>query len=151
MLYWVASNRMTNLPHDSKHQFQYLNKSVIRAKLYGQIVVSINNEYLLRSDMGVAERGSFLWFMMAVTQIWLSLKLMEEVSSAVTTLFGASAAAFFILALVVFRQEQRDLLLNPMKNLQKEVHPDQMSKQGKGVGFGIGMWILTIIVGTIFF
>ena len=119
--------------------------------MYGQVVVSINNEYLLRSDMGVAERGSFLWFMMAVTQIWLSLKLMEEVSSAVTTLFGASAAAFFILALVVFRQEQRDLLLNPMKNLQKEVHPDQMSKQGKGVGFGIGMWILTIIVGTIFF
>jgi hypothetical protein len=38
-----------------------------------------------------------------------------------------------------------------MKNMQKEVHPDQMAKQGKGVGFGIGMWILTILVSSIFF
>ena len=101
--------------------------------------------------MAVAERGSFLWFMMAVTQIWLSLKLMEQVDGAITTLFGTGAAACFVLALVVFRQEQRDLLLNPMKNMQKEVHPDQMVKQGKGVGFGIGMWILTILVSSIFF
>ena len=119
--------------------------------LYGQIVVSINNEYLLRNHMAATERGSFLWFMMAVTQIWLSLKLMEQVDSAITTLFGTGAAACFILALVVFRQEQRELLLNPMKNLQKEVHPEQMAKQGKGLGFGVGMWILTIMVGTIFF
>ncbi len=101
--------------------------------------------------MGVAERGSFLWFMMAVTQIWLSLKLMEQVDGAITTLFGTGAAACFVLALVVFRQEQRDLLLNPMKSIQKEVHPDQVSKQGKGVGFGIGMWILTIFISSIFF
>ena len=101
--------------------------------------------------MAVAERGSFLWFMMAVTQIWLSLKLMEQVDGAITTLFGTGAAACFILALVVFRQEQRDLLLNPMKSMQKEVHTDQMAKQGKGVGFGIGMWILTILVSSIFF
>ena len=101
--------------------------------------------------MAVAERGAFLWFMMAVTQIWLSLKLMEQVDGAITTLFGTGAAACFILALVVFRQEQRDLLLNPMKNMQKEVHPDQMAKQGKGVGFGIGMWILTILISSIFF
>ena len=53
--------------------------------------------------MAVAERGSFLWFMMAVTQIWLSLKLMEQVDGAITTLFGTGAAACFILALVVFR------------------------------------------------
>ena len=119
--------------------------------MYGQIVVSINNEYLLRDYMGVAERGSFLWFMMAVTQIWLSLKLMEQVDAAITTLFGTGAAACFILALVVFRQEQRELLLNPMKNLQREVHPDQMEKQGKGLGFGVGMWILTLLIGTIFF
>ena len=98
--------------------------------LHGQIVVSINNEYLLRIHMAATERGSFLWFMMAVTQIWLSLKLMEQVDSAITTLFGTGAAACFILALVVFRQEQRELLLNPMKNLQKEVHPEQMAKQG---------------------
>tara|TARA_B100000614_G_scaffold256206_1_gene274394 strand:+ start:126 stop:431 length:306 start_codon:yes stop_codon:yes gene_type:complete len=101
--------------------------------------------------MGVAERGSFLWFMMAVTQIWLSLKLMEQVDGAITTLFGTGAAACFVLALVVFRQEQRDLLLNPMKSIQKEVHPDQVAKQGKGVGFGIGMWILTIFISSIFF
>tara|TARA_B000000565_G_scaffold233653_1_gene193587 strand:- start:548 stop:853 length:306 start_codon:yes stop_codon:yes gene_type:complete len=101
--------------------------------------------------MAVAERGSFLWFMMAVTQIWLSLKLMEQVDGAITTLFGTGAAACFVLALVVFRQEQRDLLLNPMKNMQKEVHSDQMAKQGKGVGFGIGMWILTILISSIFF
>jgi len=101
--------------------------------------------------MGVAERGSFLWFMMAVTQIWLSLKLMEQVDGAITTLFGTGAAACFVLALVVFRQEQRDLLLNPMKSIQKEVHPDQVAKQGKGVGFGVGMWILTIFISSIFF
>ncbi|MBB70523.1 MAG: hypothetical protein CMB28_05400 [Euryarchaeota archaeon] len=89
--------------------------------------------------------------MMAVTQIWLSLKLMEQVDGAITTLFGTGAAACFVLALVVFRQEQRDLLLNPMKSIQKEVHPDQVAKQGKGVGFGIGMWILTIFISSIFF
>jgi hypothetical protein len=101
--------------------------------------------------MGVAERGSFLWFMMAVTQIWLSLKLMEQVDAAITTLFGTGAAACFILAIVLFRQEQRDLLINPMKNIQREVHPDAISKQGKGIWFGIGIWVLTMFVGTVFF
>ena len=101
--------------------------------------------------MAATERGSFLWLMMAVTQIWLSLKLMEQVDDAITYLFGSGAAACFILAMVVFRQEQRELLLNPMKNMQREVHPEQMAKQGKGIGFGIGMWILTITVATIFF
>ena len=101
--------------------------------------------------MAAAERGSFLWFMMGVTQIWLSIKLLEEVDAAITTLFGAGAAACFVLGLVVFRQEQRDLLLNPMKNLQREVHDDAIAKQGKGIWFGVGMWILTIMIGTIFF
>ena len=101
--------------------------------------------------MAVAERGSFLWFMMAVTQIWLSLKLMEQVDGAITTLFGTGAAACFILAIVLFRQEQRDLLINPMKNIQREVHPDAISKQGKGIWFGIGIWVLTMFVGTVFF
>jgi len=99
--------------------------------------------------MAVAERGSFLWFMMGVTQIWLSIKLLEEVDAAITTLFGAGAAACFVLGLVVFRQEQRDLLLNPMKNLQREVHDDAIAKQGKGVWFGVGMWLLAIIIGSI--
>ncbi len=98
--------------------------------------------------MAAAERGSFMWFMMAVTQIWLSLKLMEQVDTAITTLFGTGAAACFILALVVFRQEQRDMLVNPLKNMEKEVHPDQISKQGKGIWFGVGIWIMTMVIGT---
>ena len=98
--------------------------------------------------MAAAERGSFMWFMMAVTQIWLSLKLMEQVDTAITTLFGTGAAACFILALVVFRQEQRDILVNPLKNMEKEVHPDQISKQGKGIWFGVGIWIMTMVIGT---
>ena len=96
-----------------------------------------------------AERGSFIWFMMAVTQIWLSLKLLEEVDSAITTLFGTGAAACFLLALVVFRKEQRDMLLNPMGHMQKEVHQDAIDKQGRGVGFGVGMWVVTLIIGSI--
>lgn len=100
--------------------------------------------------MSAVERGSFLWFMLAITQIWLSLKLMDEVSSAITTLFGTSAAAFFVIAMFVFRQEQRDLVLNPM-NLHREVHPDQISKQGKGIWFGVGVWLMTMIMGSLFF
>ena len=99
--------------------------------------------------MAVAERGSFLWFMMAVTQIWLSVKLLEEVDAAVTTLFGAGAAACVVLGLIVFRQEQRELLLNPMKNLQREVHDDAIAKQGKGIWFGVGMWALALFVGAL--
>ena len=101
--------------------------------------------------MAAAERGSFIWFMMAVTQIWLSLKLLEEVDAAITTLFGASAAACFVLALIVFRKEQRDMILNPLGKVQREVHQDEIDKQGRGVWFGVGMWILTLAVGTIFF
>ena len=100
--------------------------------------------------MSALERGSFLWFMMAVTQIWLSLKLMEEVNEAITMLFGTGAAASFILALVVFRQEQRDLLLNPMKNFTKEVHEEQIKKQGKGLWAGVIVWVVTLFIGTVF-
>ncbi len=101
--------------------------------------------------MAAVERGSFLWFMIAVTQIWLSIKLLEEVDDAITTLFGASAAACFVLALIVFRKEQRDMILNPLGKVQREVHQDEIDKQGRGVWFGVGMWILTLAVGTIFF
>ena len=100
--------------------------------------------------MGVAERGSFLWFMVAVSQIWLSLKLMEEVSAAVTTLFGASAAACIFLGIVVFRKEQRELLLNPLGNMSKEVHHDSIKKQDKGVMMTIGLWILALVSGSLF-
>ena len=98
--------------------------------------------------MGMAERGSFVWFLVSITQIWLSIKLMEDVSAAITTLFGASAAACFILAIVVFKQEQRDLLLNPLK-MQKEVHDDQIAKQGKDGLIAILIWVTAIIVGSI--
>jgi len=101
--------------------------------------------------MKAAERGSFIWFMFAITQIWLSIKLMDQVNEAVTALFGTSIAACFILAIILFRQEQRQLLLNPLGNVSKEVHQDEIKKQGKGIGFGIGIWILTIVIGSIFF
>ena len=101
--------------------------------------------------MSAMERGSFVWFLMAVTQIWLSLKLMDEVNSAITTLFGTGAAAFFLIALVLFREEQREMLLNPMKSLQKEVHQEQINKQGKGIWIGVTIWLITIVTGSLFF
>jgi hypothetical protein len=98
----------------------------------------------------VAERGSFLWFMMAVTQIWLSLKLIGEVESAITLLFGASASACFLLALVVFRKEQRDMLLNPLGNMSKEVHQEAIDQQGRGIWFGVILWVFALVMGSIF-
>ena len=59
--------------------------------------------------MAAAERGSFLWMMFAITQVFLSIKLVGEVEGWITTLFGGGAAAAFMLALIVFRQEQRDV------------------------------------------
>ena len=99
----------------------------------------------------VAERGSFLWFMMAVTQIWLSWKLIGEVESAITLLFGASASACFLLALVVFRKEQRDMLLNPLGKMSKEVHQEAIDKQGKGVWFGVIFWVFALVMGSVIF
>ena len=129
--------------------FQYLNKPIIRAISLEQYWATVNYELDLGKCMAAAERGSFMWMMVAVTQIWLSIKLLEEAEAAVATLFGGSAAACFVLALIVFRQEQRDLLLNPLKSTQKEVHQDAIDKQGKGVWFGVGMWVLTLILGSI--
>ena len=73
--------------------------------------------------MAAAERGSFLWFMFGITQFFLSIKLMGEVEGWVTTLFGGGAAAAIMLAIVVFRMEQKELLLNPLK-LNREVNED---------------------------
>jgi hypothetical protein len=101
-------------------------------------------------NMGLADRGSFMWLLTSITNAWLYVKLMDDVSGSIEALFGTSAAACFILAVVVFRQEQRDLLLNPMKHIQKEVHPEQMAKQGKGIWYGIIMWIVAMAFGTIF-
>jgi len=76
---------------------------------------------------------------------------MDQLNEAVTALFGTSIAACFILAMILFRQEQRQLLLNPLGSVSKEVHQDAINKEGKGVGIGIGIWILTIVIGSIFF
>ena len=86
--------------------------------------------------MAAAERGSFLWMMFAITQVFMSIKLVGEVEGWITTLFGGTAAAAFMLAIVIFRQEQRELLLNPLK-LNREVHDDAIQGQGKGVGLGV--------------
>ena len=99
--------------------------------------------------MAMAERGSFLWALVSITQIWLAIKVIGDVESWLTTLLGASGAACVMLALVVFRQEQRDMLLNPMKNLQKEVHQEQISKQGRGVWLGVVLWLAAMMFGTI--
>ena len=52
---------------------------------------------------------------------------------------------FFMLALVIFRQEQRELILNPLK-MSREVHDDAIKGQGQGVGVGVGLWIVSLIV-----
>ena len=92
--------------------------------------------------MTVAERGSFMMGLMSITQIWLALKLMDDFEGYLSAILGATGAACVMVAIIVFRQEQRDLLLNPMKQIQKEVHPDQIAKQGKGVWMGVIIGLL---------
>ncbi len=99
--------------------------------------------------MAAAERGSFMWGIVSITQIFLAIKLMDDLDGWLTTLIGASGAACVMIAIVVFREEQRNLLLTPMKKLQKEVHPEQMAKQGKGTWIGIAIWIVAMIFGAI--
>jgi len=99
--------------------------------------------------MAAAERGSFMWGIVSITQIFLAVKLMDDLDGWLTTLIGASGAACVMVAIVLFRQEQRDLLINPMKKIQKEVHADQISKQGKGVWIGVVMWAAAMIFGAI--
>ncbi|MDG1525052.1 MAG: hypothetical protein P8Q90_03170 [Candidatus Thalassarchaeaceae archaeon] len=99
--------------------------------------------------MAMAERGSFMWMLVSITQIWLAIKLMGDFEGWLTTLIGGSGAACVMVAIVVFRQEQRDLLLNPMKELQKEVHPEMMSKQGKGIWYGVALWFIAMMYATV--
>lgn len=99
--------------------------------------------------MAAADRGSFMWVIVSITQIFLAVKLMDDLDGWLTTLIGASGAASVMVAIVLFRQEQRDLLLNPMGIIQKEVHADQISKQGKGVWIGVAMWAAAMIFGAI--
>ena len=111
------------------------------------IANDLNKLLVMPKNMRVEERGSFVWLLMSLTQLWLSLKLMEDVSGAVTTLFGSAAAACFLLFIVVFRKEQRELLMNPML-LKKEVHDDQIAKQGRGVWGVIILWVISIVIGS---
>ena len=98
--------------------------------------------------MAMAERGSFMWLLFSLTQIWLSVKLLEDVEGWLTLLFGGTGAAALMLAILVFRQEQRELLLNPLGKMQKEVHPDEIAKQGKGSWMGILVWLFAIATGS---
>ena len=99
--------------------------------------------------MAMAERGSFMWMLVSITQIWLAIKLMDDLEGWLTTLIGASGAACVMVAIVVFKQEQSDLLLNPMKEIQRELHPDQIAKQGKGVWIGVFIWFIVMIFGSV--
>ena len=90
-----------------------------------------------------------MWLLVSITQIWLALKLMGDVETWLTTLFGVSGAACIMLAIVVFKQEQTQMLLNPMKEMQKEVHPEMIAKQGKGVWFGVIIWFFVMIFGSV--
>jgi hypothetical protein len=54
-----------------------------------------------------------------------------------------------MVAIVVFREEQRNMIMHPMKKIQKEVHADQISKQGKGVWIGVAIWAAAMIFGAI--
>ena len=90
-----------------------------------------------------------MWGLVSITQIWLALKLMNDFEGYLSTILGATGAACVMVAIILFRQEQRDLLLNPMKQIQKEVHPDQIAKQGKGVWIGVIIWFVAMIFGSV--
>lgn len=90
-----------------------------------------------------------MWGLVSITQIWLALKLMNDFEGYLSTILGATGAACVMVAIILFRQEQRDLLLNPMKKIQKEVHPDQIAKQGKGVWIGVIIWFVAMIFGSV--
>ena len=85
----------------------------------------------------------------SITQIWLAIKLMGQFESWLTTILGASGAACVMVAIVLFKQEQRDLLLNPLKDIQKEVHADAITKQGRGTWIGVAMWFAAMVFATI--
>lgn len=99
--------------------------------------------------MAAADRGSFMWGIVSITQLFLAVKLMDDLDAWLTTLIGVTGAASVMVAIVLFRQEQIDLLINPMGKIQKEVHADQISKQGKGVWIGVAMWVAAMIFGAI--
>mgnify|MGYP001195165364 FL=1 len=99
--------------------------------------------------MAVAERGSFMWFLFSITSFIISIKVMNDFEGYATTVFGGTGAAALMLAIILFRQEQRELLLNPMKAIEREVHEDAIAKQGKGTGLAVGSWAIGMLVAII--
>ena len=87
--------------------------------------------------------------LLSITQIWLALKLMNDFEGYLSAILGVTGASCVMVAIIIFKQEQRDLLLNPMKQIQKEVHPDQIAKQGKGVWMGVIIWLAAMIFGSV--
>ena len=88
----------------------------------------------------MVDRGSFIWFLMSATQIWISFVILEEATAAVETLFGAGAAACFVLGLFVFKREQ-----------MKEVHADMQKKQGTSFWLIIGLWLAVMTTSSFIF
>ncbi|HIA89916.1 MAG TPA: hypothetical protein EYO09_02335 [Candidatus Poseidoniales archaeon] len=89
----------------------------------------------------MVDRGSFIWFLMSATQIWISFVILEEATAAVETLFGAGAAACFVLGLFVFKREQ----------MNKEVHADMQKKQGTSFWLIIGLWLAVMTTSSFIF
>ena len=106
----------------------------------------MNRVASLHNNMAVAERGSFLMALFSITQIWLAIKMMGQFETWLTTILGASGAACVMVAIVLFKQEQRDLLLNPLKSIEKEVHPEEIAKQGRGAWMGVAMWFIAMVL-----
>jgi hypothetical protein len=100
--------------------------------------------------MNFDERGSIYWFMFSGTQLWLSFILADQMTTAIETLFGASAAALFLIGIVAFRKEQRELLLNPIKP-RKEVHEDQINGQKSKFKLILNMWMTVMVIGYFMF
>ena len=100
--------------------------------------------------MAAAERGSFHMLIFSATQIWLAFKLMDDVEGWLSAILGSSGAACIMVAIILFRQHQRQLLLNPLGTLQNEVHPDALAKQGKDLWIALGMCAVALLAGTIF-
>ena len=106
----------------------------------------MNREAPRPNIMAVAERGSFLMALFSITQIWLAIKMMGQFETWLTTILGASGAACVMVAIVLFKQEQRDLLLNPLKSIEKEVHPEEIAKQGRSAWIGVAMWFVAMVL-----
>ena len=54
-----------------------------------------------------------------------------------------------MVAIVLFKQEQRELLLNPLKDYREGSSPEEIAKQGRGAWMGIAMWFVAMVFGTI--